>query len=88
MNPSENFIGLINRMDDYFIRSNAYAVSKNLIARALKTVDSAAQEKIFRNLPETEAEAIKKLMADLGTISGEDVEAAQREILSMAQSYV
>ncbi|GHV58522.1 hypothetical protein AGMMS49579_26130 [Spirochaetia bacterium] len=88
MSTSESFIGLINRMDDSFIRNNAYMVSKNLTARALKNVDPATQEKIFRNLPETEAEAIKKLMADLGTISIGDVEAAQREILSMAQPYV
>ncbi|GHT56970.1 hypothetical protein FACS1894109_07790 [Spirochaetia bacterium] len=88
MSTSESFIGLINRMDDSFIRNNAYMVSRNLIARALKTVDPATQGKIFRNLMETEAEAIKKLMADLGTLSIEDVEAAQREILSMAQPYV
>ena len=88
MGVTENFIALIQRINDSFIRDNIYMVGKSQLARALKTIDPQYQEKIFRNMTSDGAEEVKRLMADLGVVSTEDSEAAQREIISMAQGYI
>ena len=88
MSVTENFTGLIQRTSDSFIRENIYMVGKSLLARALKTVDSQNQEKILRNMTNEGAEEVRRLIAGLGNISTEEVEAAQKEIISMAQGYI
>jgi flagellar motor switch protein FliG len=87
MGVTENFIGLLQRINDSFIRDNIYMVGKPLLARALKNLDPQYQEKIFRNMTPQGADEVKQLIADL-TISTEDIEAAQREIITMAQGYI
>ena len=87
MGVTENFIGLLQRINDNFIRDNIYMVGKPLSARALKNLDPQYQEKIFRNMTPQGADEVKQLIADL-TISTEDIEAAQREIITMAQGYI
>ena len=88
MSVTENFTALIQRTNDSFIRDNIYMVGKPLLARALKSVDPQYQDKILRNMTSDGAEEVKRLMAELGDISTADSEAAQGEIVSMAQGYV
>ena len=88
MSVTENFSAMIQRTNDGFIRENIYMVGKPLLARALKTVDPQSQDKILRNMTSDGAEEVKRLMAELGDLSTEESEAAQKEIISMAQGYV
>lgn len=88
MSVKENFTGMIQRANESFIRDNVYMVGRTTLARALKNVDAQYQEKIFRNMSEDGAAELKKLMAGMENISAEEIEAAQREIVSMAQGYV
>ena len=88
MSVTETFSGMIQRTNDAFIRDNIYMVGKGLLARALKTVDPQSQDKILRNMTGDGADEVKRLMDSLGEISNEDSEAAQKEIMSMAQGYV
>ena len=86
MSVIDNFIAGIQRMDDSFIRDNIYMVDRTLLAKAIKTIDPQYQDKILRNMTGEGAEGVRQLMADQN-ISAENSEAAQREILSMAQGY-
>ena len=88
MGVKENFIGLVQRVSDNFIRDNIYMVGKPLLARALKTIDSQYQEKILRNMTNEGAEEVRRQMADLNALSNEESEAAQQQIISMAQGYI
>jgi flagellar motor switch protein FliG len=87
MGVSDNFVGLVQRTNDSFIRDNIYMVGRPLLARALKTIEPQYQDKILRNMTSEGAEDVRRFMADMN-ISTEDAEAAQREIISMAQGYI
>jgi flagellar motor switch protein FliG len=84
MGVSDNFIGLLQRTSDSFIRDNIYMVDISVLAMALNTVEPQHQDKVFRNMTDEGAAAVKEMMASLGTISAADVEAAQQEIISLA----
>ena len=84
MSVIDNFIGLIQRTSDSFIRDNIYMIDRPLMARAFKNVDSQYQEKVFRNMSPDGVSEVKRLMANLGDISAQEIESAQQQIISMA----
>jgi hypothetical protein len=86
MGVSENFIGLLQRTSDSFIRDNIYMIDRALIAKALKGVDAEYQDKVFRNMTADGVEAVKAFMS--GDISPEVTEAAQQEIMSLAAQVI
>jgi flagellar motor switch protein FliG len=88
MGVSDNFVGLIQRTSDSFIRDNIYMIDRNLIAKALKTVEPQFQDKVFRNMTDEGAAAVIEMMNNLGSISVDVVEAAQQEILSLASQVM
>ena len=88
MGVSDNFIGLIQRTSDGFIRDNIYMVDKSLLARALVNIDPQYQEKIFKNMAGGSAEEVKRLIAGLGNIDSDAIESAQREIMSLASQVI
>jgi flagellar motor switch protein FliG len=88
MGVSDNFIGLIQRTSDSFIRDNIYMIDRALLAKALKNIEPQYQEKVFRNLTNEGAEAVKTMMNDLDGISAEAIEAAQQEIMSLAAQAI
>ena len=84
MSVSDDFVGLIQRTSESFIRDNIYMVDKTMMAKALKTVDPQNQDKVFRNMTDDAAAEVKRLMVDLGTISVAEIESAQQQIISLA----
>ena len=84
MGVSDNFTGLIQRTSDSFIRDNIYMVDKSLLARAMKPLAPEHQEKLFRNMTNEMAADVKRLIANLGDLSAETIDAAQQEIISLA----
>jgi flagellar motor switch protein FliG len=86
MGVSDNFIAMLQKMSDSFIQDNIYMVGRPLLAKALKNIEPQYQDKVLRNMTGEGAEDVRKLMADQH-ISTEDSEAAQRELISMAQGY-
>ena len=88
MEVTERFTMGIQKISDSFISGNIYYVSNSLLAKALMNIDQQCQDKILRNMSTDSAEAVKKMMADLEGISKEEIESAQREIISMADGYI
>ena len=88
MGVTANFTGLIQRTSDEFIRDNIYMIDKTMLAKALKNIDSKLQDKVFRNMVSASAADVKQIMANLGDVSIESVEAAQQEIITLAAQVV
>ncbi|MCL2831880.1 MAG: hypothetical protein FWD78_01805 [Treponema sp.] len=88
MGVSENFIGLIQRTSESFIRDNIYMLDKSLIAKALKNIAPQYQEKVLKNMGSEGSAEVKRLMASLGEVSAETVESAQQEIISLASQMM
>ena len=86
MGTKENFTALLQRLEEGFIRSNSHMVDINIMARALKNIDSEYQEKVLRNITPDAQEKLKSLLSE--EITPESIESAQNEILSLAQGYV
>ena len=84
MSVSDDFTGLLQRTSDSFIRDNVHMVDKSMLARALKTIEPQYQDKIFSNMTEDGAAELKRIIGNLGTISLQEVESAQREIMYLA----
>ena len=84
MSVTDNFIGLIQRTSDSFIRDNVYMLDKSLLAKGLKNVAPEHQDKILRNMTNDAAAEVKRLIANMGDIGIELIEAAQQEIISLA----
>ena len=84
MGVSDDFISLLKRVDEGTIREYIHMVNTSLLAKALKNIEERDQDKILRNMPENSAEAIRKMMNEMGTLSNQDIEAARRQILSLA----
>jgi flagellar motor switch protein FliG len=80
---SEVFNELIKGLDDGFIRNNIYMLDKTLLAKAAKTIEPQALEKVFNNISKEEAEEIKRRIAALGPVRLEEVEEAQETIIRM-----
>ena len=88
MGVSQNFIGLIQRTNDSFIRDNIYMIDRTLLAKALKNIDAQYQDKILRNMTDEASEEVKRIMAGLDNVSNEAIEAAQQEILGLASQII
>jgi flagellar motor switch protein FliG len=88
MGVSDNFIGLIQRTSDSFIRDNIYMIDRALLAKALKNIDPQYQEKVFQNMTDDGAEAVKAMMSGLNDLSTEAIEAAQQEIMTLASQLM
>jgi flagellar motor switch protein FliG len=60
-------------------------VSSESLATALRGADPAVQEKIFRNMSKRAAEILRDDMEARGPVKLSEVEAAQKEIVGIAQ---
>jgi flagellar motor switch protein FliG len=63
-------------------------IDRALLAKALKNIDPQYQEKVFQNMTDDAAEAVKAMMNDLNDISVEATEAAQQEIMTLASQLM
>ena len=84
MGVSDDFISLLKRVDEGTIREYIHMVNTSLLAKALKNIEERDRDKILGNMPENSAEAVRKMMNEMGTLSNQDIEAARRQILSLA----
>ncbi|NVK42674.1 MAG: flagellar motor switch protein FliG [Oceanospirillaceae bacterium] len=72
-------------VDDRGIQVLLREVSTELLVVALKGADSALQEKIFKNMSKRAAELLRDDLEAKGPVRVSEVEAAQKEILSVAR---
>jgi flagellar motor switch protein FliG len=78
------FENLLN-VDDRGMQTILREVQTDSLALALKGADEAIQEKIFKNMSKRAAEILRDDSAARGPVKLVDVEAAQKEILTVAQ---
>jgi flagellar motor switch protein FliG len=78
------FENLLN-VDDRGMQTILREVQTDSLALALKGADEAIQEKIFKNMSKRAAEILRDDIAARGPVKLVDVEAAQKEILTVAQ---
>ncbi|GHA47483.1 flagellar motor switch protein FliG [Photobacterium aphoticum] len=72
-------------VDDRGIQVLLRDVPQDLLQKALKGADDALREKILRNMSKRAAEMLQEDLEAMGPIRVADVEAAQKEILSVAR---
>jgi flagellar motor switch protein FliG len=72
-------------VDDRGMQELLRGVSSDRLLLALKGADERLKEKIFANMSQRAAEMLKEDMAARGPVKLSDVEAAQKEILSIAR---
>jgi flagellar motor switch protein FliG len=82
MDISIEFSEIISSLDKDFIKKIIGKMDKTIVAKALKTIDPKISEKLFNNINKEESETIKKLVFELGTIRIEEIETAQKEMIS------
>ena len=70
-------------LDDRAIQKVMREVDQQELAKALKSVDTEVQEKIFRNMSKRAASMLKEDMEFMGPIRLKDVEEAQQKIVSV-----
>jgi flagellar motor switch protein FliG len=70
-------------LDDRAIQKVMREVDTSELAKALKSVDSEVQDKIFRNMSKRAATLLKEDMEYMGPIRMKDVEEAQQKIVSI-----
>ncbi|MCL2520937.1 MAG: flagellar motor switch protein FliG [Spirochaetaceae bacterium] len=70
-------------LDDRAIQKVLRSVESQELAKALKSVDSDVQEKIYRNMSKRAAALLKEDMGYLGPTRRKDVEEAQQKIVSI-----
>lgn len=73
------------RVDDKGIQSLLKEVKKQDLALALKMADEEIQSKFLRNMSERAAEFLREDMEVMGAVRFKDVEAAQRNIVTLAK---
>ena len=73
----------IVQLDDRAIQKVLRDVDQPELAKALKSVDSDVQDKIFRNMSKRAAAMLKDDMEFMGPVRLKDVEEAQQKIVSM-----
>jgi len=78
---SIEFAELVETKSDDLLKNIFSKLDKQIVAKALKTIDPKISEKIFMNLSENESEKIKNYMS--GAVRIEEVEAAQRQIIDI-----
>jgi len=72
-------------VDDRGIQTLLREVSSEVLITALKGSDETMQEKIFKNMSKRAAELMRDDLEAKGPVRVSDVEAAQREILTIAR---
>ena len=72
-------------VDDRGIQTLLREESGDLLQKALKGADDNLKEKIFKNMSKRSAETLKEDMQTMGPMRISDVEAAQKEILTIAR---
>ncbi len=72
-------------LDDRSIQALLREVSSDSLITALKGADDALKEKIFKNMSKRAAEMLRDDLEARGPVRLSDVEAAQKEILSIAR---
>ncbi|MCL2007643.1 MAG: hypothetical protein FWG77_06105 [Treponema sp.] len=87
MSVIDNFSGMLEKVNEGFIRSNIHMVSNSLLAKALFEVKPDLQEKVIRNMSIDGAEEVKHLL-EQGGITLEIADSARQEIMSMAGGYI
>jgi flagellar motor switch protein FliG len=70
-------------LDDRAIQKVLREVDTSELAKALKSVDSEVQDKIFRNMSKRASQLLKEDMEYMGPIRMKDVEEAQQKIVSI-----
>ncbi|MFT7243735.1 MAG: flagellar motor switch protein FliG [Candidatus Azotimanducaceae bacterium] len=75
----------LGEVDDRGIQTLLREVSSEVLITALKGSDEAMQEKIFKNMSKRAAELMRDDLEAKGPVRVSDVEAAQREILTIAR---
>ena len=70
-------------LDDRSIQKVMREVDSQELAKALKSVDTEVQDKIFRNMSKRAAGMLKEDMEFMGPIRLKDVEEAQQKIVSI-----
>jgi flagellar motor switch protein FliG len=75
----------LNSVDDRGIQTLLREVSTDQLVLALKGADEVLREKIFRNMSKRAAELLKDDMDAKGPVRISEVEAAQKDILSVAR---
>lgn len=78
----ENLIDVDDRAIQSIIRG---LPDPNLLLKAMKGADDNLKEKIFKNMPKRQAEAMKNDLSTMGPMRISDVESAQKEILAVAR---
>jgi flagellar motor switch protein FliG len=73
-------------VDDRSIQVLLREIDQNLLVPALKGVDEALREKVFRNMSQRAAESLREEIETRGPMRLAEVEAAQRQILVTAQN--
>ena len=73
----------IVQLDDRAIQKVLRDVDQPELAKALKSVDSDVQDKIFRNMSKRAAAMLKDDMEFMGPVRLKDVEESQQKIVSM-----
>lgn len=73
-------------VEDRSVQALLREIDQNLLVPALKGVDEALREKIFRNMSQRAAELLKEEIETRGPMRLAEVEAAQRQILAAAQA--
>ena len=72
-------------VDDRGIQALLREISSEVLITALKGADETMQEKIFKNMSKRAAELLRDDLEAKGPVRVSDVEAAQREILTVAR---
>ncbi len=72
-------------VDDRGIQTLLREVPGELLQKALKGADDQLKEKIFKNMSKRAAEMLAEDLSAMGPVRVSDVEAAQKEILSVAR---
>jgi len=70
-------------LDDRSIQKVMREVDSTELAKALKSVDTEVQDKIFRNMSKRAASMLKEDMEFMGPVRLKDVEEAQQKIVSI-----
>ncbi|MDX1392353.1 MAG: flagellar motor switch protein FliG [Rheinheimera sp.] len=72
-------------VDDRGIQTLLREVQQDVLMKALKGTDETLKEKIFKNMSKRAAELLQDDLEAMGPVRVSDVEAAQKEILSIAR---
>ena len=72
-------------VDDRSIRTLLQEINQSLLVPALKGVDAAVREKVTRNMSQRAAESLNEEIEAKGPVRVAEVEAAQKEIITIAK---